>query len=497
MAAEVILVNPSYVYAPLPPTDVIKDDPLVMDLPSLEFMYPPIGILAISGTLKRAGFNVECIDSNVAGLTMEQLARRCEGAKVIGISLLVANLRATYQLIQVMKGRGYEIVVGGAHPSVEPEVVSKLGLTYRISGEGEEAFTSLCRYLVRGEGKVEDIPGIIITEKPDDPDDHSVYTKHPVLLDDLENYLPDRECLRSPNYKLPFVGSIEVALGSRGCPYKCPFCYCSSASPNSMFNASRYVPADVLVRDIKQTITHYRPAYLEMIDETFTVNRPWVEDICNAIIDEGIEMTWGAKTRIDLMDADLLELMHRAGLRKIGFGLESGVFDLRKDMTKDFSNEKVKEIFAAANRIGVEPACTIVFGHPNETREDMKQSVEFVKYIQAAYVEFHVMVLIPKTKNFYLAVDEGKATHDIFDRFMRGEIGYPEYAPGDITHEEMRQIRHDAVRSFYFRPAYIAQQARRSIRRPQELLQYAKTAKSLWDLSKQKKPIFAEGRAAS
>ncbi|MCP4873406.1 MAG: B12-binding domain-containing radical SAM protein [Proteobacteria bacterium] len=496
MSAEVILVNPSYVYPPLPATDVIKDDPLVMDLPSLEFMYPPIGILAISGTLKKHGFSVECIDSNVAGLTMEQLARRCEGAKVVGISLLVANLRATYQLIQVMKGRGYEIVVGGAHPSVEPEVVPKLGIRYGISGEGEESFTSLCKALIRGEGKPEDIPGIIIAET-DHPDDFRVYTKHPELLENLADYLPDRECLRSPNYKLPFVGSIEVALGSRGCPYKCPFCYCSSASPNSMFNASRYVPADVLVKDIKQTITQYRPNYLEMIDETFTVNRQWVVDICQGIIDEGIEFTWGAKTRVDLMDPDLLDLMHRAGMRKIGFGLESGVFDLRKDMTKDFTNAKVKQIFSAANRIGVEPACTIVFGHPNETREDMKESVEFVKSIQAAYVEFHIMILIPKTKNFYLAVEEGKATEDTFDKFMRGEIGYPEYAPGDITHEEMRRIRHDAVRSFYFRPAYIAQQARRSLKRPQELLQYAKTAKSLWDLSKQKKPIWGEGRAAS
>jgi radical SAM superfamily enzyme YgiQ (UPF0313 family) len=264
-----------------------------------------------------------------------------------------------------------------------------------------------------------------------------------------------------------------------------------------MFNVSRVVPADKLVQDISETITRYRPAYLEMIDETFTVNRQWVMDICQGIIDDGIEMTWGAKTRVDLMDGELLELMHRAGMRKIGFGLESGVYDVRKAMTKDFSNEKVRDVFQEANRLGVEPACTIIFGHPDETREEMKQSVEFVKYIRAAYVEFHIMILIPKTKNFYLAIEEGKASEGMFDQFMRGEIGYPEYAPGDITVEEMRQIRHDAVRSFYFRPRYIAQQARRTLKRPQELLQYAKTAKSLWDLSKQKKPIFSLGRSAS
>ena len=66
-------------------------------------------------------------------------------------------------------------------------------------------------------------------------------------------------------------------------------------------------------------------------------------------------------------------------------------------MRKDFSDRVVAEVFAACHRHGVEPACTIIFGHPDETRADMARSVEMVKEIRAAYTEFHVMVLIPKT----------------------------------------------------------------------------------------------------
>ncbi|MDP6935350.1 MAG: hypothetical protein QGG40_20690, partial [Myxococcota bacterium] len=76
MTADVILVNPSYVYAPIGEQQrhALRDDPLVMDLPGDEFLYPPVGLLTIGGALRRAGFEVKGIDSNTQPMTMPQLA---------------------------------------------------------------------------------------------------------------------------------------------------------------------------------------------------------------------------------------------------------------------------------------------------------------------------------------------------------------------------------------------------------------------------------------
>ncbi len=493
MAADVILINPSYVYPPFnqEARDALRNDPLVTDLPSQPFLYPPAGLLSIGGALKRAGFSVEGIDSNATPMTMDELAKRCEGAKVVGIQLLVANARSVYQLVKHMKGRGYEIVLGGPYPSVEPSVVAKMGLRYGLSGEGEIAFTQLCDALVNGRGKPEDVPGIIIAE-----DHERVWTKHPALLEDLGNWPMDREFLRSPLYRQPFKGPIEVALTSRGCPFSCPFCYCSSASPNSMFNKSRYVPVDAVIRDLVDVDRKYRPRYVEFLDETFTVNRKHVKEICQGLIEAKVGFEWGAKTRADLLDPDLLDLMARAGLTKIGFGLESGNFDHRRDMTKDFGFSHIKSLFDTANRLKVDPACTILFGHPNETPAQMQESVDMVKDIDAAYVEFHIMVLIPGTKLFKQAVAEGKVTPDVFDRFMRGEVGYPEYAPGNLTPEDMRRIHKNALRQFYLRPSYVMRQARRA-RRPEDLLVYAKAAVDIFKSSDVRLPSWRLGRAAA
>ncbi|MBM4365693.1 MAG: B12-binding domain-containing radical SAM protein [Deltaproteobacteria bacterium] len=492
MAADVVLINPPYVF---PPVDgatlrMLADDPLVADLASQPFLYPPAGLLSIGGALQRAGFNAEGIDCNTTPMSMEQLAKRCEGAKVVGIQLLVANARSVYQLVKVMQGRGYEIVVGGPYPSVHPEIVAKLGLRYGISGEGERAFPQLCNAIVNGVGSPEDVDGIIVADGAE-----RVRTRPPRLLEDLEHWPMEREFIRSPLYRQPFKGPIEVALTSRGCPFSCPFCYCSSASPNSMFNKSRWVPVDVAVRDLKLVVNRYRPRYIEFLDETFTVDRNYVRELSDAIVREGIRVEWGAKTRADLLDPDLLEVMARAGLVKIGFGLESGSFDLRKNMTKDFDNRHIRTLFDAANRLRVDPACTILFGHPDETLADMARSVEMVKDIHAAYVEFHIMVLIPGTKLFKRALQEKKVTEDVFDRFMRGECGYPEYAPGNLTPADMRRVHRNALREFYLRPRYVAEQARRA-RRPSDLLQYARAAQSIWNSAKVDLPIWRVGRAA-
>jgi radical SAM superfamily enzyme YgiQ (UPF0313 family) len=490
MKADVILLNPSYVYPPFSKATLkaIYNDPLVMDLPSMEFLYPPMGLLSIGGALRQAGFAVKGVDSNTMPMTMEQLAQYCEGAKVVGISLLVANLKSTYQLVQHMKGRGYEIVLGGAYPSVEPEIVAKMGLRYGISGEGEVSFTRLCRSLIHGDGRPEDVPGIIIAE-----DNERVWTLPPELLTDLNPWLPDRSLMREGTYKLPFTGQIELGLASRGCPYKCTFCYCSSASPNSMFNTSRWVDVDVAVRDVVDACSRYKPTYLEMVDETFTVSKKYVKEFCQALKEARFDIPWGAKTRLDLMDEELMEVMAEAGMQKIGFGLESGVYDHRRAMRKDFSNQHVDDIYKAARKYGVETGCTIIFGHPGETRKDMQASVEFVKEIRADYVEFHIMILIPKTKLFDQAVQEGKVTPDAFDRFMRGEINYPEYAPGELSAEDMRAIHKAAVREFYFRPAYFKQALGR-IKGPRDLVNYAKSAGSLMKMSDIKRPVWAIGR---
>ncbi len=489
MNTDVILLNPSYLYAPFEAT-ALKDDPHYLGLPSDEFLYPPLGLLTIGGALKRAGFDVIGIDSNTEPSTIKELAKRCEGAKVVGIALLVANLRSTYDLVQAMKGRGYKIVLGGAQPTVDPAVVAKMGADYGIAGEGEVAFVQLCRALIHGDGKPEDIPGIIIPTGPEE-----VFSRVPELIEDPSECIPDRSLLRKGVYKLPFAGHTEVALSSRGCPYECTFCYVSADSAGRVPNTMRWASIDSVVRDMVDASKRWRPNYIEMVDETFTISKKYTLELCEALIEANFDTPWGAKTRIDLVDEELLEALSRTGMRKIGFGLESGVYDHRRAMKKDFSNADAKKVFQTAARLGMETGCTIIFGHPDETLEEMQMSVDFAKEIDVTYAEFHLMVLMPGTPLFDRAVREGKTTSDVFDRYMRAEVSYPEYTPIGLTPQQLRDFHRHAVRSFYLRPRYMLSTMRRLVHHPQAIGQHLKTAHSLFKRSRPDRPIWSIGRS--
>jgi hypothetical protein len=57
----------------------------------------------------------------------------------------------------------------------------------------------------------------------------------------------------------------------------------------------------------------------------------------------------------------------------------------------------------------------------------------------------------------------------------------------------MRAIHKAAVREFYFRPSYLKQALGR-IKRPRDLMNYAKSAGSLMKMSDIKRPVWAVGR---
>ena len=91
------------------------------------------------------------------------------------------------------------------------------------------------------------------------------------------------------------------------------------------------------------------------------------------------------------------------------------------------------------------------------------------------------------------AVERDSTNDDIFDKFMYGYEPYPEYAPGNLTPQDMREVHRSAVRQFYFRPEYIRQALGR-VRRPSDLVQYGRAAKSLFKMTDINRPIWALGR---
>ncbi|MCU0861879.1 MAG: B12-binding domain-containing radical SAM protein, partial [Methanomassiliicoccales archaeon] len=108
-----------------------------------------------------------------------------------------------------------------------------------------------------------------------------------------------------------------IMYTSKGCPFKCTFCTVAGTKwrPKS---------AEKTVEELRYLKQRYGIKTVSFFDETFTLDKKRVLKLCDAMIEERMDIRWYCNTRIHLVDLDLLKRMRQAGCRGISYGVESG-----------------------------------------------------------------------------------------------------------------------------------------------------------------------------
>ena len=193
-----------------------------------------------------------------------------------------------------------------------------------------------------------------------------------------------RDYSRSIQYYGPaYFGPTEVQAESflfttHGCPYQCVFCACPA-----LFRGSyrAYAPERV-VDEIEELVARGCHVF-SFRDDTFCLERDRVIRICGDIVDRGLSISWFAQVRVDLLDEELVKHMRRAGCREAGFGVESGSPRVLRRLKKNINVEKVVEAVRWLKSWGILPAAYFMYGHPDETREDLEQTIRLIRQVIA------------------------------------------------------------------------------------------------------------------
>ncbi|MBI1979149.1 MAG: cobalamin B12-binding domain-containing protein, partial [Elusimicrobia bacterium] len=287
---------------------------------------PPLGLLYMAAILEREGHEVQIVDSPVENLDLNQVIERVAqfNPQFVGIAALTSLAEKTQSLCKEIRKRfpGMKIFVGGPHPTVLPEqVLEQTGADVVIREEGEVVIADVIKNFERYSEKK-----IVPAGKMKNLDDLPLPARH---LIDLKKYtaLPN-------NYKRT-PHSIHV-VASRGCPYPCTFCF----DANSGYR-QRSVPH--VIAELKHLKETYQAVEIAFWDDTFTVNRSWVMEFCDAMIREQMNLTWGCYSRLNLVDEELLSKMKKAGCWTMFFGIESGNQELLDNIKKKMTVEQMKE----------------------------------------------------------------------------------------------------------------------------------------------------------
>lgn len=415
---------------------------------------PPLNHLYVATVLKEDGHDVRFIDAQVE---YEKYAA-VEEKRFAGIDFLVMMSSTNSFLEDLAVARtakklnpAVRTIFFGSHPTFQPErCLAEEAVDYIVLREPEFKIRDLVRNLAEGRSP-EGVAGIGCKG----PEGRQVIVNSERFFDINELPIPDWTMLPAGvDYFNPVVKRMPYATmqTSRGCPAKCIFC----TAPTFYGRDIRVKTTENVLKEIRYlTGLGYREIFFR--DETFTAYRKRNQEICRAIIDEKLDVTWIANGRVDMIDKETMALMKQAGCHMIKFGVETGSDQLLLNMKKGTTVSQCVEAFRAAHEVGIDTHAHIIFGGPGETERTVLDTIEFVKKIDPATASFGILTPYPGTEFFDMVAEQYPELGDgtMCDMEKLHTTVFYNTAVCDIGPERLQKLLVKAYRSFYFRPGYI------------------------------------------
>ena len=461
---KIILVNPSL---------TAKEQ--AGNLEVVENVMRSLGIGYIAAVLEKNNFNVEIIDSRVDRLSEEQLIAQLKekNPDVIGFTSTILEINRVVKLSNKIKKEklfpNSKLILGGPQFTSNPEeTMRESGFDIGVYGEGEYSFLELCKAL-EAKASLREIKGLYIRENG-----KIIFTGQRELIQNLDELpFPARHLYPAlANYRpvpASYIRSpVDGILTSRGCPYKCIFC--DHGSTGRSFRARS---AKSVVDELEFMIKESKIKEFRIYDDTFTLNRQRVVEICNEIINRKLNLSWCCMTRVNHVDLELLKLMKKAGCWQVHFGLESGDQRMLNIMKKGVTVQQNRDAVIWAKKAGLNVRVFFVLGIPGETKESMRTTIEFAKSLPIDVATFYAVTLYPGNELFEIAKKGGKVLHNDYSQYnpLIDEKTHLAYVPEGMTEEEFKSTVTKSYKEFYFRPRYLLNQVL-SIRRINDLKRY-------------------------
>lgn len=316
---------------------------------------------------------------------------------IVGISMSTGSYKSSIIVAQLAREVNSEVlvVVGGPHPTLAPQTVRDEEVDYLIRGEGEFAFLEFV------EGKpVEDIEGLSYVRNGE-----VIHNASREFIEDLDSLpFPARDLFLNTGDNM-YLGDIMVG---RGCPYVCSFC----ASPKIWKRSVRFRSPSSVIKEIKEVVGKYKQPQISFVDDTFTLVKERTKEICRLIINEGIEIQWKCTTRADKLDRELVSLMKRAGCICAKIGAESGSERILKLVQKHETKDDIRKAAKLIREQGIALTVYFMAGFPDETNEDLRETIEFAIELQADYYSLGIVAPYYGTGVYTMLKNQGKINEE-------------------------------------------------------------------------------------
>lgn len=378
--------------------------------------FPPLGLLTVAAMLPR-GWELKLVDTNVEPLAEADI----RWADWVMLSGMIAQKASAHEIAGRCRALGRPVIAGGPLFTTGHEEFPEVA--HFVLGEAEGTMAQLTADLQAGSVKR--------------------FYRASSFPDLAEAPVPRWDLIDLRHYV-----TMPVQF-SRGCPFDCEFC-----DIVAMYGR---VPRTKAPRQVIAELDALRAAgwrdMIFIVDDNFIGNKKRVRELLLELA------AWQARTRsgcgfltevsVNLADQpQLLELMVRAGFKKVFVGLETPVAESLEECHKvQNSSRDLLEAVRTIQRSGLEVMGGFIVGFDSDPLDVFRRQFDFIQRAGVVTAMVGLLTALPQTRLYARLAEEGRvlaqsvgdntaAVLNFVPRLERGQLleGYRElmnslYAP--------------------------------------------------------------------
>lgn len=429
---------------------------------------PPLFQMYAASVARKAGFDVKLWDAPVLDLNFQQMIEELKAysPQIVVVNTSTASFDYDLELIKMVKNTLNPVIVAvGPHvTALAIDIMQAIDeIDIIVLGEYDETIRDIALLL----DNLSEVKGIVFRK------DRKVFsTGRRELIENLDSLpFPAWDLVDINRYwESMFPGAkrpVATVMGSRGCNYHCSFCL----YPQVLFQQRlRLRDLNRVVDEIEWLKKEFGARFFYFEDDNFTASWRRVENFCKLLLERGVNITWGCLSRTDKVTEERIRLMKESGCFLIKYGVESGVQETLDAIDKKKVLDEIVHTFAVTKEVGIMTHATVMIGNPNETKETIRQTREFIKKLAPDSVQFSICTPLPGTKFWDECIKNGWLHYtrwEDFDGVTGGVLNYP-----NLSREEIREAVQNSYLKYYSSFPHIKQRIKRMIFGPERFSQF-------------------------
>ncbi|THB65129.1 MAG: radical SAM protein [Spirochaetaceae bacterium] len=331
----------------------------------------PLGAAMVASALRAAfpeTISVEVVDAYLEEASKIQLDRiMATRPDYIGFSIYLWNTEASINLIRELKAQlpQVRIMVGGPHPSALPAYFAGIPeIDYVFTGEAEASIVNFFASKTKPENK-------------------TIHPSCPPELDQLPSPYLDG-VLQAKNY------SGLLWEFSRGCPFRCAFCYEARGSKQL-----RRFPLERL----QQELAAFQQAGVNeimVLDPTFNYNPIQAKELLRMLIDSEADIHWNFEIRAEYLDEEMAALFSMLPC-SVQIGLQSTELPVLKRVNRSFNPELFFDKLLLLHETGTPYGLDLMYGLPTDSLQGFLRSLDFAFSVVPNHIDIFPLTILPGT----------------------------------------------------------------------------------------------------